>query len=332
MDRILLSHGGGGEETRTLIRSLFLRYLSNPILDRLEDAALLEVEGRLAFTTDAFVVSPPVFPGGNVGKLAVAGTVNDLAVMGAKPLYICVSFILEEGLELKLLEEVVAELAREAERCDVLVVAGDTKVVPRGEGGGIFISAAGIGKVVGEGISPSSIRVGDVVVVSGDVGRHGACVLAERESFSLELPVGSDCRGMWDVVESVLSAGIEVHAMRDPTRGGLSALLNEWAQQAGVEIEVEEERIPVDDGVRGLCELMGFDPLHLASEGVVVFAVPEKDGEKLLRTLRKHPHCSRAELIGRVISDTASRVLVRTPYGVSRRMEPPSGELLPRIC
>jgi len=332
MDRILLSHGGGGEETHQLIRSVFLKRLSNPLLERLEDAAILEGGGRLAFTTDSFTVSPPFFPGGDIGKLAVAGTVNDLAVMGAKPLYMSLAFILEEGFELELLERIAESLAEEARRSGVLVAAGDTKVVPRGQGGGVFIVSSGIGQVVREGISPRSIRVGDGIVVSGSVGNHGAALLSLREGFEADPPLLSDCRSMWDVVEAILSEGVEVHAMRDPTRGGLAGVLNEWAEQAGVEIEIEEEKVPLRDAVRGLCELMGLDPLHLACEGVVVFAVAPDHEEKLLTILRQHPHCREAELVGRVTSPSAGRVLIRTPYGVRRRMEAPSGELLPRIC
>ncbi len=332
MDRILLSHGGGGEETHRLIRSLFLRNFSNPVLERLEDAAVLGGVDRIAFTTDSFTVSPPFFPGGDIGKLAVAGTVNDLAMVGAEPLYICLSFILEEGFALDLLEKIVRSASEEARRNGVLVVGGDTKVVPRGQGGGVFITASGIGRVVREGISPRSMRLGDAIVVSGSVGNHGACILAQREGFEAEGTLLSDCRSMWDVVRDVLSEGVEVRAMRDPTRGGLAEVLNEWADQAKLEIEIEEEKVPVRDAVRGLCELLGFDPLHLACEGTVVFAVAPDHADRLLRILRNHPHCREAELIGRVTGVGEGRVLVKTPYGTRRRLEPPSGELLPRIC
>ncbi|WP_448588203.1 hydrogenase expression/formation protein HypE, partial [Thermocrinis sp.] len=227
MDRILLSHGGGGEETWKLIKELFLKHFSNEYLNRLEDSALLDMSCRIAFTTDAFTVKPIFFKGGNIGKLAVAGTVNDLAVMGAKPTYLSASFIIEEGFLWQELELVVKSMKVEAERAGVLLVAGDTKVVPRGSADGLFISTSGIGKVVFDGLSASNVRPGDVLIVSGSLGDHGACILAEREGFDID--VESDCASLWSLVEGVLSTGAEVHAMRDPTRGGLSAVLHEWA-------------------------------------------------------------------------------------------------------
>jgi len=332
MDRVLLSHGGGGEDTWKLIRSVFLRNFSNPVLERLEDAAVLGGVDRIAFTTDSFTVSPLFFPGGDIGRLAVAGTVNDLAVVGAEPLYLCLSFILEEGFALDLLKKIVRSASEEARRNGVLVVGGDTKVVPRGQGGGVFITASGVGRIVREGISPRSIRPGDSLVVSGSVGNHGACILAQREGFDSGGALQSDCRGMWDVIREVLAGGVEIRAMRDPTRGGLAEVLGEWAVQAGLEIEIEEEKVPVRDAVRGLCELLGFDPLHLACEGTVLFAVAPGHEEKLLEILRKHLHCREAALIGRVTGAGEGRVLVKTAYGTRRRLEPPSGELLPRIC
>lgn len=332
MRRVLLSHGSGGEETQRLIKGLFLKHFSNPVLEKMEDSAVLEIPSKVAFTTDSFTVSPPFFRGGNIGKLAVAGTVNDLSVMGARPLYLSVGFIIEEGLSFEELEEIVISMAQESERTGVKVVTGDTKVVPKGQVDRIFINTSGIGEVIYEGLSAHNLRVGDVIIVSGTVGDHGACILAEREGLEFDIPIESDCRSLWDMIEKVLVSGAEIHAIRDPTRGGLAAVLNEWAEQSGVEIEVEEESIPIKEAVQGLCELLGFEPTHLANEGMVVLSVAEKDAEKVLKTLKSHPYGSEARIIGRVVSKDRSRVVLKTPYGVRRVMEAPSGELLPRIC
>ncbi len=332
MKRILLSHGSGGEETQKLIKSLFLKYLRNPILEKMEDSALLEVKGRIAFTTDSFTVSPPFFRGGDIGKLAIAGTVNDLAVMGAKPLYLSAGFIIEEGMDYGELERIVRSMAMEADRAGVKVVTGDTKVVPKGQADRVFINTSGIGEVIYEGLSAHRLSEGDAIIVSGSVGDHGACILAEREGMDFEIPIESDCKSLWDLIRHVLETGAQIHAMRDPTRGGLSAVLNEWAEQSGVEIEVEESAIPVKEAVRGLCELLGFEPTHLANEGMVVIAVAQKDADRVLEALRSHADGRDARIIGRVLGSGRSRVIVRTPYGVKRIMEAPSGELLPRIC
>lgn len=332
MKRILLSHGSGGEETQKLIKSLFLKHLRNPILEKMEDSALLEVKGRIAFTTDSFTVSPPFFRGGDIGKLAIAGTVNDLAVMGAKPLYLSAGFIIEEGMDYGELERIVRSMAMEADRAGVKVVTGDTKVVPKGQADRVFINTSGIGEVIYEGLSAHRLSEGDAIIVSGSVGDHGACILAEREGMDFEIPIESDCKSLWDLIRHVLETGAQIHAMRDPTRGGLSAVLNEWAEQSGVEIEVEESAIPVKEAVRGLCELLGFEPTHLANEGMVVIAVAQKDADRVLEALRSHADGRDARIIGRVLGSGRSRVIVRTPYGVKRIMEAPSGELLPRIC
>jgi len=332
MKKVLLSYGGGGEETQRLIKDLFLKYFSNEILNRLEDSALLNLRGKVAFTTDAFTVSPIFFRGGNIGKLAVAGTVNDLAVMGAKPKYLSASFVIEEGLPFEDLERVVRSMAEEASRVGVLIVTGDTKVVPKGHADRLFISVSGIGEVVYEGLSAHNLREGDVIIVSGSVGDHGACILAQREGMEFDVPVESDCKSLWNMVEKVLSSGAEVHAIRDATRGGLAGVLNEWAQQSGVTIEVEEESIPVKEAVRGICELLGLEPTHLANEGMAVFAVAQKDAERVLEILRSTPEGREAQIIGRVIKKGDPKVILSTPYGVKRVMEPPAGELLPRIC
>lgn len=332
MRRILLSHGSGGEESQKLIQGLFIKHFGNPLLNRLEDATPLDIEPPIAFTTDSFTVSPIFFRGGDIGKLSIAGTVNDLSVMGARPMYVSVGFIIEEGLSFEELERVVKSMALETRESGVLIVTGDTKVVPRGHVDKLFINTSGIGKVVYEGLSSSKLKPGDVVIVSGSVGNHGACILAEREGFEFDVPVESDCKSLWGLVESVLRTGAEIRAMRDPTRGGLAAVLNEWATQSEVEIEVQEEDIPIDEPVLGLCDLLGFEPTHLANEGIVVIAVREEDAPVVLETLRKHPHGTGAKIIGKVVDRGNPKVVLKTPYGAKRLMEPPTGELLPRIC
>jgi len=326
-----LAHGGGGEETQELIKNLFIKYFSNPILEALEDSATLEVSGKVAFTTDGFTVSPIFFPGGDIGKLAVAGTVNDLTAVGAKPLYLAVSFIIEEGLELSQLERVVKSMAETARKVGVQIVTGDTKVVPRGAVDKLFITTSGIGKVLKEGISARNLKVGDQIIVSGTVGDHGACIFALREGLDFE-GLKSDCAPLWELIEPLLKEGIEIHAMRDPTRGGLAAVLNEWAQSSKVAIYVEEEKIPVDEKVLGLCEFLGIDPYTLASEGRMVIAVPPHEVERTIKLLKEHPLGRDASVIGEVKENPKGRVIIKTPYGVERFLEPPTGEILPRIC
>lgn len=333
MKRIRLSEGGGGQETWKLIRELFLKYLGNPILSTLEDSSIVKLSSKIAFTTDAFTVKPLFFRGGDIGKLAVAGTVNDLAVMGAKPLYMSVSFIIEEGFLYEDLEKIVKSMAKTAEEVGVLFVAGDTKVVPSGQADGVFISTSGIGEVIYEGLSCRNVKEGDAIIVSGPIGDHGACVLAQREGFEFGEDFGSDCQPLWDLVEHLLKSGVEVHAMRDPTRGGLSAVLHEWAQSSMVSFLVEEEKIPIRQEVLGLCEFLGLEPYHLACEGRVVLAVKREDAEKALEVLRAHPKAKEASLIGYAVKpEGRPAVVLRTPYGTKRFLEPPAGELLPRIC
>ena len=331
MEKITLAHGGGGEETQKLIKELFIKHFKNPHLEKMEDSALLKVGGKIAFTTDGFTVKPPFFKGGDIGKLAVAGTVNDLAVSGAKPLYMSLSFIIEEGFPIKDLERIVKSITKTANEVGIEIVTGDTKVLPKGGVDGIVISASGIGEVVAEGLSASNLQVGDQIVVSGPIGDHGAAVMAQRLEF--DLPVESDCAPLWGLIEKVLSSGVEIHAMRDPTRGGLSAVLHEWAQSSKVTIRVEEEKIPVREAVWGLCEFLGLEPYSFACEGRVVFAVKGGQGEKLLKVLKGHPLGKEAALIGEVVEKSERpKVLIKSPYGIERILEPPAGELLPRIC
>lgn len=333
MRRIRLSEGGGGDETWRLIKELFVKHFDNSTLALLEDSAILSVPSRIAFTTDAFTVKPVFFRGGNIGKLAVAGTVNDLAVMGARPLYLSVSFILEEGLLYQDLERVVESLAQTAREVGAKVVAGDTKVVPAGQADGLFISASGVGEVLCEGLSARNIKDGDAILVSGPIGEHGACVLAEREGFDFGEDFGSDCMPLWDLVEFLLGSGVDVHAMRDPTRGGLSAVLHEWAMASGHSFIIEEYRVPVKREVLGICEFLGLEPYHLACEGRVLISVRAEDAERALEVLKSHPNGREASIIAYAVrADRKPTVVLRTLYHVERLLEPPAGELLPRIC
>ncbi|MFO0754750.1 MAG: hydrogenase expression/formation protein HypE [Thermodesulfovibrionales bacterium] len=332
--RILLGHGSGGTLSRQLIRDLFLDAFDNEYLAPLNDQAVLSLpSARIAFTTDSYVVDPLFFPGGDIGKLAVCGTVNDLAVGGAEPLYLSASFILEEGLPFDDLRRIVASMAEAAEQAGVQVVTGDTKVVERGKGDKVFITTAGVG-IVGEGISlsPASIRPGDVVIVSGFIGDHGIAVMTRREGMRLEAPVESDCAPLHGLVRSMLAADAGIRAMRDPTRGGLATTLNEFAASSGCGILIDEEAIPVREEVRGACELLGFDPLYLANEGKLVAVVPKGAARSVLAAMRGNPLGAGAAVIGEAVSDPPGRVLLKTSIGSRRIVAMLSGEQLPRIC
>lgn len=332
MERVLLSHGGGGKETQNLIKNLFFKYFQNPILERMEDSAVLDVNSKIAFTTDSFTVSPIFFNGGDIGKLAIAGTVNDLAVMGAKPEFISCSFIIEEGFSIEDLEKIILSMSKELEKTDAKIVTGDTKVVPKGMVDKIFINTSGIGKVLYEGISCRNIKEGDVIIVSGTIGDHGACILSQREGLDFSSNIKSDCESLWSLIKEILDANVKVKAMRDPTRGGLAAVLNEWAESSNIGIEIEEENIPVKEEVMGLCELLGLEPFTLANEGKVVFAVDKSNVEKVMKILRNHPLGKDSAVIGIATERNKNRVVLKTSYGTKRLLEPPSGELLPRIC
>ncbi len=332
MKQIQLSHGGGGEESNALIHDLFYRAFANETIVKAEDAAVLDVEGPVAFTTDSFTVSPIFFRGGNIGKLAVAGTVNDLAMMGAQPLYLSSAFIIEEGFAFAELEQIVQSMAEELEKCGAKIVCGDTKVVPRGSADKIFINTTGVGTVRRPGISALNIREGDVIIVSRDIGRHGAAVLMEREELQLGSDLQSDCEVLWPAVEALIGAGIAISALRDATRGGLAAVLNEWAVSSSVCLEVEEASIPVCDAVKGVCELFGFEPTDFANEGTFILAVAQEDAEAALEVLGRFGFCSGAALIGRATQRKPGKVILHSAYGSSRYLELPKGELLPRIC
>jgi len=331
--RILLSHGGGGEETQSLIKDLFFKHFKNDILLRMEDAASLVMEStNIAFTTDSFTVSPLFFNGGNIGKLAIAGTVNDLAMMGARPRYLTCSFMIEEGFEYDKLEEIVISMRDEMAKSGVMIVAGDTKVIPHGGLDGLFINTTGIGEILYDGISAHNLHVNDVIIVTHDVGNHGACILAAREEIELESDLKTDCATLWKPVEGLIEAGVELIALRDATRGGLSAVLNEWAQTSNVCIEVEESAIPVASEVRGICELLGFEAYEFANEGTMVVCVPQADVAKTLEVLHRFEETQKSVVIGKVSDRFAQKVVLHTPWGSQRFVEPPKGELLPRIC
>ncbi|MBE0490962.1 MAG: hydrogenase expression/formation protein HypE [Sulfurospirillum sp.] len=330
--KILLSHGGGGEETQSLIKDLFFKYFENEILLKLEDAASLHVSENIAFTTDSFTVSPLFFNGGNIGKLSIAGTINDLVMMGAKPLYLTCSFMIEEGFGYGDLETIVQSMQQEMAKSGVLIVAGDTKVVPKGGVDGLFINTSGIGEIIYKGISAHNLKPNHSIIVSHEVGNHGACILALREDLQLETELKTDCASLWKPVEALIQAGIKIVALRDATRGGLSAVLNEWAQTSGVCIEVDEAKIPVAPQVRGICEMLGFEPYEFANEGTMLICVEAGEEEKTLEVLARFEETKKAALIGSVNDKYKNRVILNTPWGSSRFLEPPKGELLPRIC
>jgi len=332
---VQMAHGGGGRVMRRLVEGFFLpAFGSDPAKEPPHDAAVLEVPaGRLAMTTDTFVVSPLFFPGGDIGCLAVYGTVNDLAMAGARPLALSVGFVLEEGLPLETLERIVASMRRAADEVGVRIVTGDTKVVDRGKGDGVFINTAGIGIVPpGVDIGPRRVRPGDAVLVSGDLGRHGIAVLSVREGISFESELASDCASLAGLVETLLAADPDVHCLRDLTRGGLAAALCEIAEAAGVGIELDEASIPVCEPVAGACELLGLDPLYVANEGRLVAFVPAEAAQRTLEIMRAHPAAVGPSVIGTVTETQAGMVRLRNPLGVERIVDLLSGEQMPRIC
>jgi len=333
-DRIGIAHGGGGRMMQRLIDGVFRPHFTNPALDAAHDGAALAVGGaRLAFTTDSYVVQPLFFPGGTIGDLAVNGTVNDLAMCGARPLSLSAAFILEEGLRLADLEAVVVTMRDAARLADVAIVTGDTKVVERGKGDGIFITTAGIGVIEHAGeIAPARVRPGDAVIVSGDLGAHGVAILSVREGLEFEGPVASDTAPLWRPIEALLDAGVDVHCLRDLTRGGLASALNEIAATARLSMTIDEETIPVAPVVQGACELLGLDPLYVANEGRFVAIVAAGDATRALDLLRNHDVSQRAVLAGRVAEAPPGLVLLRSRIGGSRVLDLLSGEQLPRIC
>ena len=331
---VLLAHGGGGKLMHQLIEKVFLGAFSNPELDRRHDGALLDLPpGKPAFTTDSYVVHPLFFPGGDIGKLAVCGTVNDLAMCGARPLYLSAGFILEEGLPIETLWRVVQSMKQTAQEAGVSIVTGDTKVVDRGKGDGVFINTAGVGIVEGgRRVGPEQVRPGDVVLLSGDLGRHGTAIMAARQGLEFEIRIESDCAALNGMVQALLDAGVEIHCLRDLTRGGLTSGLIEIAQGAKVQLDVQESAIPVCDEVRNFCEVLGLDPLYVANEGRFIAFVPAKEAECALAVMRQHPLGLGAVQIAQVVKGTPGLVTLETPIGTRRILDMLSGEQLPRIC
>lgn len=334
MSTVDMTHGGGGRAMAGLIRDLFQRHLSNPALDRGDDAALVTVPGqRLVMSTDGHVIAPLFFPGGDIGALSVHGTVNDLAMMGARPLYLTAGFILEEGFPLADLERIVWSMANAAREADVQVISGDTKVVERGKGDGVFITTTGIGVVAGGvDLSAHNVQPGQSVLVSGTMGDHGVAVLSKRENLTFETEILSDSAALHGLVADMLSAVPSLTMLRDPTRGGLAATLNEIATTAGVGIMLDEAQIPIAPDVAAACELLGLDPLNTANEGKLIAICPGQDAATLLDAMLLHPLGQNAAIIGTVTKDPAQLVQMKTSFGGTRIVDWLAGEQLPRIC
>ena len=333
-DAILLSHGAGGERMARLIEEVFVAAFDNPTLGELGDSAVVPAQaGRLAFTTDAFIITPIFFPGGDIGHLSVCGTVNDLAAAGARPLHLSAAFIIEEGLALADLKRVVASMKAAADEAQVSVVAGDTKVVPHGAADRLFITTSGVGMVAeGVSVSPARAQAGDAVLINGFIGDHGLAVLCAREGIELDTPLQSDSAPLGGLVGRLLAAAPDTHCLRDPTRGGVAAALNEIAERSGVCIELEEAALPVREAARGACEILGLDPLHVANEGKMLAIVPEAKADAALKAMRSGPYGEDAARIGRVMEGPAGRVQLRTVLGTRRIVDRPVGEPMPRIC
>lgn len=333
---VTMAHGGGGRAMRDLIDEVFTSVFQPPGSEdqaRLMDTALQTPGARLAFTTDSFVVTPLEFPGGDIGKLAVCGTVNDLAVGGARPLWLSAAFIIEEGCEIALLRRIVASMAAEAALAGVRIVTGDTKVVERGNGDGVFITTAGVGVIPpGLDIGARHIRPGDAVIVNGVLGDHGATILTARGDLALSVDLVSDCAGLGHLMQAALAAAPDLHAARDCTRGGLASALNEMAAEAGVAIELDETRLPLRAEVAGVCELLGLDPLYLANEGRLVLFCPADQADAVIAAMRALPEGEGACIIGKALATPAGRVTLRTAFGGARLVDMLIGEQLPRIC
>lgn len=330
MERIMMAHGSGGRLSHELIRTLFQKYLGNSYLDQMNDATLLPGEAQLAVTTDSFVVSPLFFRGGNIGKLAVCGTVNDLAVSGASPRFLTLALILEEGLPLEELEQIIQSVANTAIEAGITIVCGDTKVVERGSADKLFINTTGIGYITNRLVGPQQIQPGDVILITGTIGDHEIAILSEREGLEFQTPVMSDCAPLNGLIDSFFQSGVK--CMRDPTRGGVATTLNELAQQAGVSMLLQEKWLPIMPGVQGACDMLGLDPLYLANEGKALVIVKPEAAENILKEMRGHPLGLQAARIGEVLEGKPGLVLLETPLGGKRIVGMLEGEHLPRIC
>jgi len=333
-DKITLAHGSGGKLTHELVKQLFLPSFNNKALSQLGDSAILPIHGmRIAFTTDSFVVKPLFFPGGDIGSLAVNGTINDLAVVGAEPMFLSAGFIIEEGFGLSLLEKVVNSMKEAATLAGVEIVTGDTKVVEKGSVDGLYMNTCGIG-IVNNGINlaTSLIEIGDKIIISGTIGDHGMAVLSERESLGFNSQITSDCAPLSGTIKKILASGAHIKFMRDPTRGGLATTLNEIVNTQKYGIVIEEQNIPINDGVRALCEILGYDPLYIANEGKVVIVVAANDAVRIRGLLREDVLGKDAEIIGEVIGGSPGKVCLKTVIGGTRIVDMLVGDQLPRIC
>ncbi len=335
-EKIALSHGSGGFMTHELIKNIFQKHFSNSILDEGNDAAIIEFTpdgGRLVTSIDAHIVSPLFYPGGDIGRLAVSGTVNDIAMMGAKPLYLTASFIIEEGFSIETLEKIAISMQSTCLEAGVKIIAGDTKVTQKGKGDGLYISTTGLGWLPdNRDIRGQNAKVGDSVLVTGTLGDHGIAILQARGELGFESDIQSDVNPLNQMLDDLLNEVLSVHVMRDPTRGGLGTTLVEISRQSNVCIQVEEDLLPIRSEVRTACEMLGFDPIYIANEGKAVIILPESDAEKALSSLQRHPYGKDAVKIGSVIDNKQARVLMQTPFGSKRIIEMLSGEMLPRIC
>jgi len=335
--KILLGHGSGGKLSHELITSLFVKHFDNSILQKQSDSAILNTSknNKLAYTTDSYVVDPIFFPGGNIGKLAVCGTLNDLSVSGAKPLYISSAFIIEEGFEIDKLEEIIITMADEAKKANVSIVTGDTKVVDKGKCDKVFINTSGIGSLDEKYNNISfgkDIKVGDAVIINGDIGDHGMIIMSKRNNLNISSDLKSDCANLYPLIKEILSVTDKVKFMRDATRGGLATVLCEVAENTGFTVELEQDSIPIKDSVNGICEIFGFDPIYVANEGKVVIIVDSDDADKVLNVMKNHHLGKKSAIIGKITNDYKNKVVVNTEIGGKRIVDMLSGEQLPRIC
>jgi len=331
---VMLAHGAGGKQTSQLIHEVFAKHFSNPLFTADDAAVLTTTEGKIAMSTDGFIVSPFEFKGGNIGKLSICGTVNDLSCMGAKPEYLTCAFVIEEGFPIEKLEMIAATMEETAAKVGVRIVAGDTKVAGKGQVDKVFITTTGIGRLTpGFSTSGAFAKPGDCVIVTGDIGRHGCTILLEREkNLGIDADVTSDCAPLWNEVEAMISATHDIHVIRDATRGGVGTVLYEIAAESKVGIVLNEDNIPVEGAVSGVCGMLGLDPLYLANEGTMIVVAPDSEKDKLLDALRKTEHGKKAAVIGHISDEMPGKVVVTTKIGAKTMLPEPGGELLPRIC
>ena len=332
-DTVTLAHGAGGKQTNELIHRVFEANFKNPNLTADDAAVLPAPQGKMAMTTDGFIVSPAFFPGGNIGKLSICGTVNDLACMGARPKYLSCAFVIEEGFPMEKLEQIAAAMAKTAAEAGVQIVSGDTKVAGKGQVDGVFITTTGVGEILpGAETSGTLAKPGDVVIVTGDVGRHGCTILLARDEFGIEADVTSDCAPLWGAVEAVLNETKNVHVIRDATRGGVGTVLYEIAHQSNVGVRVDAAAVPVDPAVQGVCRMLGLEPLYLACEGRLVIIAPKEAAETILAALKTQPYSKGVAVIGEITAEQPGWVVMKTEIGSETLLPQPTGELLPRIC